>query len=105
MIAVAEGIDLASYGDHDTVSETLHKQARMPLYDYLCKKCDHSFELLLLSRELPACPKCGSGRLQKLMSPPAAPGKSAAAIAAARARATREGHTSNYKRSKGKIVD
>jgi putative FmdB family regulatory protein len=77
----------------------------MPLYDYLCRKCDHTFEFLLLSSERPVCPKCGSGRLQKLMSPPAAAGKSAATIAAARALAIRAGHTSNYKRSKGKIVD
>ena len=77
----------------------------MPLYDYLCKKCDHSFELLVMSSNVPACPTCGSADLQKVMSAPVAPGRSAATIAAGRARAAREGHTSNYRRSGGKIVD
>jgi hypothetical protein len=36
---------------------------------------------------------------------PAAPGKSARIIASGRARAVKAGHTSNYKRSNGKIVD
>jgi putative FmdB family regulatory protein len=77
----------------------------MPLYDYTCKKCDQTFELLVLSSTKPTCPHCGSKSLQKLISAPIAPGKSGAIIAAGRARAAREGHTSNYKRSGNKIVD
>lgn len=77
----------------------------MPLYDYVCKKCNQSFELLVMSSTIPACPTCGGTKLQKLMSAPTAPGKSAAVIAAGRAHAAKEGHTSNYKRSNGKIVD
>lgn len=77
----------------------------MPLYEYTCKKCNQTFELLVMSSTKPACPGCGSTRLQRLISAPTAPGKSAAVIAAGRARAAREGHLCNYDRSNGKIVD
>jgi putative FmdB family regulatory protein len=77
----------------------------MPLYDYSCGKCNRSFELLVISSTVPVCPHCGGTRLQLLMSAPAAPGKSADVIAAGRARAVKAGHTSNYRRSNGKIVD
>ncbi len=77
----------------------------MPLYEYTCKKCDQTFELLVRSSTVPTCPGCGSRRLQKLVSAPTAPGKSAETIAAGRARAAREGHLSHYKRQNGKIVD
>lgn len=77
----------------------------MPLYDYTCKKCDQTFELLVRSSTVPECPGCGSRKLAKLVSIPTAPGKSAGIIAAGRARAAREGHLSNYKQSNGKIVD
>jgi len=77
----------------------------MPIYDYTCKKCQHNFELLVLSSTVPACPSCGSKRLLTLISAPIAPGKSVAVMAAGRARAAKAGHTSHYKRSNGKIVD
>jgi putative FmdB family regulatory protein len=77
----------------------------MPFYEYICKKCDQTFELLVMSSTVPACPTCGSKKLKKLMSAPAAPGNSSGIMAAGRARAAREGHTSNYKRANGKIVD
>ncbi|MEJ1964587.1 MAG: zinc ribbon domain-containing protein [Gammaproteobacteria bacterium] len=77
----------------------------MPLYDYTCKKCDQTFELLVRSSSVPACPGCGSRHVTRLVSRPAAPGKSAGVIAAGRARAARAGHLSNYRRSNGKIVD
>ena len=77
----------------------------MPIYDYACRKCKHTFELLVMSSTVPACPRCGGTRLQTLMSAPSPPGKSAAVIAAGRARAAKAGHTSNYRRSNRKIVD
>ncbi|MEM8865781.1 MAG: zinc ribbon domain-containing protein, partial [Planctomycetota bacterium] len=47
---------------------------RMPLYEYLCRDCDSQVELLVRSaNEKPNCPDCGSGRLMKLLSVPAAP--------------------------------
>jgi putative FmdB family regulatory protein len=81
------------------------KGVRMPIYDYTCKKCSQTFELLLMSSTIPACPSCGGRKLQKLISAPTAPGKSAGIMAAGRVRAAKEGHTVNYKHSNGKIVD
>jgi putative FmdB family regulatory protein len=77
----------------------------MPLHEFLCKKCDQRVELLIRTSTVPTCPDCGSTRLQKLISAPTMPGKSAAIIAAGRARAAREGHTSNYRKRNGKVVD
>lgn len=68
----------------------------MPLYDFKCCQCGKTQELLLkLSASVPACPLCG-GILQKQLSKPAEPGKTAGIISSARAQANREGHFSNY---------
>ena len=40
----------------------------MPIYEYLCKKCQHEFETLIRGDEKPACPQCGDGDLSKLLS-------------------------------------
>ncbi len=41
----------------------------MPIYEYDCRKCDHRFEELVMSRnERVACPECGSRKLKKAMS-------------------------------------
>ena len=77
----------------------------MPIFDFTCRRCKQSSELLIMSSTVPACPHCGSIRLDRHVSAPRAPGKSAAIMAAGRAQATRAGHTSNYRRSNGKIVD
>ncbi len=77
----------------------------MPLYDYTCDQCGRLFELLIMSASVPLCPHCGSDRLQQQIGAPVAPGKSVAIMAAGRARAAKAGHTTNYKRSNGKIVD
>ena len=45
----------------------------MPLYEYECAACGAAFELLVRSSEKPACPECGSVRLEKQFSVPAAP--------------------------------
>ena len=44
----------------------------MPLYEYKCRKCGFTFEVLQKSGEGPleTCQSCG-GRLQKLLSSPA----------------------------------
>jgi putative FmdB family regulatory protein len=44
----------------------------MPLYEYTCDKCQTEFELLIRGDEKPACPDCGSSRLHKHFSVPAA---------------------------------
>lgn len=40
----------------------------MPLYEYECGKCGATFEALVFGDEKPACEKCGSRRLKKLVS-------------------------------------
>lgn len=44
----------------------------MPLYEYHCEKCDSEFELLMRAGERATCPSCGSVKLEKLISVPAA---------------------------------
>lgn len=50
----------------------------MPLFDYVCKKCNHSFETLVFNGETPQCPECRSKRLEKQLSVPAKPREGAA---------------------------
>ena len=51
----------------------------MPLYEYMCQDCESQAELLVQGSERPACPKCGSAKLTKLLSVVAAPGREASA--------------------------
>ena len=45
----------------------------MPIYEYACEKCDSAFEALVASHaDQPTCPQCGSTRLTKQFSVPAA---------------------------------
>ena len=44
----------------------------MPIYEYSCCDCEGDFELLLRSRETAECPACGSQKLEKQLSIPAA---------------------------------
>jgi putative FmdB family regulatory protein len=41
----------------------------MPLYDFLCIKCDHEFEMHRpVDSGLPACPQCEDTNVKKLPS-------------------------------------
>ena len=71
----------------------------MPLYSYHCKEYDKDSELLVVFAATPACPACGSEKLERLMSRPATQGKSAGIAKAARTQAARAGHLSNFSRS------
>lgn len=68
----------------------------MPLHDFRCHRCAKTFELLIRGSDVPVCPTCDSQELEKLVSMPATPGKTAGIIASARKQAVREGHFSNY---------
>ena len=68
----------------------------MPLFDFVCKACGRSAELLVRGSSPPVCPACGSPELEKQVSLPAQAGKTAGIIASARKQAAREGHFSNY---------
>jgi putative FmdB family regulatory protein len=45
----------------------------MPLYEYTCQKCSHTFETLVFNGDAVACPECKSERLERLLSVPAEP--------------------------------
>jgi putative FmdB family regulatory protein len=48
----------------------------MPIYEYTCGKCGNEFELLVRDGRPPECPTCGTSRLEKRFSVPAAHTKS-----------------------------
>jgi len=37
----------------------------MPIFEYVCKKCHHRFERLVLGQQRPRCPECASLRLER----------------------------------------
>lgn len=45
----------------------------MPLYDYTCRKCRHTFETIVTQRtaESVRCPECESADLERLIGLPA----------------------------------
>ena len=45
----------------------------MPLYEYACRKCEHTFEALVFDGETVECPECHGRRLERLLSVPAKP--------------------------------
>ncbi len=40
----------------------------MPIYEYRCKACHHTFEDLVFGDETPSCPKCHSTETEKMIS-------------------------------------
>lgn len=40
----------------------------MPIFEYVCKKCDHRFETIVNASTVVACPACQSSRLEKQLS-------------------------------------
>jgi putative FmdB family regulatory protein len=40
----------------------------MPLFEYVCKECDHQFEALVYGSQKAECPKCRSKKLQTQLS-------------------------------------
>jgi putative FmdB family regulatory protein len=44
----------------------------MPIYEYVCRDCSQSFELLVRNDTEAACPACGGRQLSKQWSVPAA---------------------------------
>ena len=47
----------------------------MPLYEYACQECGKESELLVNSSTQPVCPKCGSSKIDKLLSIVSAPSR------------------------------
>ena len=40
----------------------------MPLYEYICSKCSHHFELIVQGSTTPECPNCQTRDIQKQLS-------------------------------------
>jgi putative FmdB family regulatory protein len=40
----------------------------MPIFEYVCKECDHEFEALVYGHEEAECPKCRSKKLSQQLS-------------------------------------
>jgi putative FmdB family regulatory protein len=40
----------------------------MPLFEFRCKTCDHTFEEIVRADQLPPCPACESNEVAKLIS-------------------------------------
>jgi putative FmdB family regulatory protein len=40
----------------------------MPLYDFVCRKCQHEFEALVRTGDTPTCPSCHGQDLERLLS-------------------------------------
>ncbi|HPM78763.1 MAG TPA: zinc ribbon domain-containing protein [bacterium] len=40
----------------------------MPIFEYICRRCEHQFEKLVFGSNTPPCPHCGATDVQKRMS-------------------------------------
>lgn len=60
----------------------------MPICEYSCKGCGHQFEALVRGPDVPKCPTCGAGDIERLLSLPVVKSEStrAQALKAARQR-------------------
>lgn len=45
----------------------------MPLYEFACPKCKHTFEELVFNGEAVECPHCHTPKVERLLSVPARP--------------------------------
>jgi len=50
----------------------------MPIFEYICKECQHEFEALVFGKQKAECPKCQSKRLEPQLSVFAVSAKSGA---------------------------
>ncbi len=42
----------------------------MPMFDFLCPKCQHQFEELVFGDEKAVCPNCGEKEIERMVSAP-----------------------------------
>ena len=40
----------------------------MPIFEYICKKCNHQFEALVYGKEKAECPKCHAKKFEPQLS-------------------------------------
>lgn len=51
----------------------------MPIFEYICRQCEHEFEALVFGKQKAECPKCQSKKLEAKLSVFALSARSAAA--------------------------
>ena len=56
----------ASWGSKNAVK--YHTGNAMPIFEYICRGCNHRFEALVFGAEKPGCPKCHSKKLAPQLS-------------------------------------
>jgi putative FmdB family regulatory protein len=54
----------------------------MPIFEYVCRECDHHFEAIVLGSKAAKCPKCESKKLDQQLSRFAVQGKAGESFAA-----------------------
>ena len=54
----------------------------MPIFEYICKECDHHFEALVYGKEKAECPKCHTSKLSPQLSTFAVPAKGSSSASA-----------------------
>jgi putative FmdB family regulatory protein len=52
----------------------------MPIFEYVCKECQHEFEALIFGKQKAECPKCQSKKLEPQLSVFAVSAKSGALV-------------------------
>lgn len=92
--------------EHKAVLDTMREMEREGWEVTVLPVMDNGLvDIELFKASIPACPQCGATALDKCVSAPQAPGKSAGIIKRARARAAAEGHMSNYSQGeRGKLL-
>jgi putative FmdB family regulatory protein len=45
----------------------------VPLYEFVCSRCEHAFEELVFGKETVECPQCHATEVKRQMSMPARP--------------------------------
>ena len=53
----------------------------MPIFDYRCRTCGHTFEALVRGNAQPACAACQATEVEKLLSLPAVKSESTRSLA------------------------
>jgi len=53
----------------------------MPIFEYICKECDHRFEALVYGNQKAECPKCHSRKLAPQLSVFAVSAKGSSSVA------------------------
>ena len=62
----------------------------MPIFEYVCKECEHEFEALVFGKQKAECPKCQSKKLEPQLSVFAVSAKSGAGDSSRRCRRRRD---------------